>query len=88
MKSETAKKFIELTESGKHINVEEVSEGLEITWDFDDADIAELVELEHPGTAPEMVQEQFEILMKEIIHASIKHAKKGYPATSGSESDS
>jgi hypothetical protein len=87
MKPGTAKKFIELTEAGKKITVEEVSEGLEISWDFDDADIAQLVELEHPGTAPEMVQEQFEILMKEIIHASIKHAKDTISAGSSSESD-
>lgn len=87
MKSETAKKFIELTEAGKQINVEEVSEGLEITWDFDEADIAQLVELEHPGTAPESVKERFESLMKEIIHVAIEHAKNNPPAAPSSESD-
>lgn len=88
MKPETAKKFIELTEAGKKIIVNEVSEGLEISWEFDDTDVADLVELEHPGTALEMVQEQFETLMKEIIRASIEHAKKTTSVDSSSESDS
>lgn len=79
MKTETAQKLVDLTQNvGRKFELEHVSEGsgFAVTWDFTDEEISDIVELEHPGTAPELVEERFETLVKEIVHASIEHAKK------------
>jgi hypothetical protein len=75
MKKETATKFLSLTENGRSFNIEETDEGLAVSWDFSEDEEKELVELEYPGTAPELIKERFYDLVKEIIHASIEHAK-------------
>jgi hypothetical protein len=75
VKKETATKFLSLTENGRSFNIEETDEGLAVSWDFSEDEEKELVELEYPGTAPELIKERFYDLVKEIIHASIEHAK-------------
>jgi hypothetical protein len=85
MKQETLTKFLSLTDNGRTFNVEDTGKGLAITWDFSEEEEGELVQLEYPGTAPEMVQERFEDIVRGIIHASIQHAKNANSNASGAE---
>lgn len=89
MKTETAQKLVDLTQNlgRKFVFENETDQGFEITWDFTDEEVSDIIELEHPGTAPELVEERFETLVKEIVHASIEHAKKAIAADSDAGSD-
>lgn len=89
MKPETAQKLVDLTQNlGRKFELNnETDQGFEITWDFTDEEVSDIIELEHPGTAPELVEERFETLVKEIVHASIEHAKKAAAADSDAGSD-
>lgn len=89
MKTETAQKLVDLTQNlGRKFELSnETDQGFEITWDFTDEEVFAIVELEHPGTAPELVEERFETLVKDIVYASIEHAKKVAAADSDAGSD-
>jgi hypothetical protein len=90
MRPETAQKLVDLTQNlGRKFEMESASkeDGLVVTWDFTDEEVSAIIELEHPGTAPELVEERFETLVKEIVHASIEHAKKAIAASPGAGSD-
>jgi hypothetical protein len=89
MKPETAQKLVDLTQNlGRKFELNnETDRGFEITWDFTDEEVSDIIELEHPGTAPELVEERFETLVKEIVHASIEHAKKAIAASPDAGSD-
>jgi hypothetical protein len=89
MKPETAQKLVDLTQNlGRKFEFNnETDQGFEITWDFTDEEMSDIIELEHPDTAPELVEERFETLVKEIVHASIEHAKKAIAASSDAGSD-
>lgn len=86
MKPETAKKFIELTDAGRRVSVKDVPEGTEISWDFEDDEMTQLMELEHPGITEDQVEEKFGEFVKELVHEAIKHAKKVVAANSNPES--
>jgi hypothetical protein len=87
MKPETAKQFLLLTEGKGRFTIEEQDDGLAVSWDLDDKEIASIIELEHPGIAPDLIESKFEDLMKEIIHVTIEHAKKTAAAASEPASD-
>jgi hypothetical protein len=63
MKPETAQKLVDLTQNlGRKFELQnETDQGFEITWDFTDEEMSDIIELEHPGTAPELVEKRFEL---------------------------